>query len=94
MLSDEELSLTKIVESIEISSTIQKFRKNMKIWLSKWAQEYWELRLLDLSAVSIFLRLNWFLRADYFTYFERRNCSSESAEFNAFKIIEKSQDLI
>ncbi len=66
----------------------------MKVWLSKWDREYWGLRLLDLSAVNIFSRLNWFLRADYLTYFERRNCSSELAEFNAFKIIEKYQGLI
>jgi len=47
-----------------------------------------------LSSLSIFSRLNQFMRADYFTYFERHNYSFESVEFNAFKIIEKYQDLI
>jgi len=42
----------------------------------------------------MFSRSNQFLRADYFTYFEKHNCSFELAEFNAFKIIEKHQDLI
>jgi hypothetical protein len=36
-----------------------------------------------------FPRPDQFLRADYLTYFERHNCSSESVEFNASKIIEK-----
>jgi hypothetical protein len=33
------------------------------------------------------------MRIDYSTYFERHNCSSESVEFNASRIIEKYQDL-
>ena len=34
------------------------------------------------------------MRADYLTYFERHDCSSELAKFNVVKIIEKYQDLI
>jgi len=47
-----------------------------------------------LSPLSTFPRPNQSMRADYFTYFERHNYSSESVEFNAFKIIEKYQGLI
>ena len=42
----------------------------------------------------IILRSNWFVRADYSTYFERYNCSFESDDFNASKIIQKYEDSI
>ncbi len=61
----------------------------MKIWLSNYDEEYWRFWSLDRSAAIIFFRSDQFLRADYLTYFERHNCSSESDKFNASKIIEK-----
>ena len=51
------------------------------------------MRWLTSSPVTIFLRSNQHMRNDYLTYFEWYNCSSELAEFNAFKIIKKYWDL-
>ncbi len=48
----------------------------------------------DLSPAITFLRQNQFLRVYYLTYFERHNCSSESAEFNVSETIEKYEDLM
>ncbi len=45
--------------------------------------------LTSLSPVTTFPRSNQHMRNDYLTYFEWHNCSSELAEFNAFKIIKK-----
>jgi len=86
--------MTKGVEPTETTSTVQKYRENMKIQLSKWARGYWGFWLLDLPAASIFPRPDQFLRADYLTYFERHNCSSDWAEFNASEIMEKHAGLI
>jgi hypothetical protein len=47
-----------------------------------------------LPSLSIFPRPDQPMRADYLTYFERHNCSFESAEFNASKIIENHEGLI
>ncbi len=49
--------------------------------------------MIDLSPVIIFPRLNQSMRIDYLTYFEKHNCSSDWAEFNASEIIEKYSDL-
>ena len=92
-LSSSILSMTWIVEPIEATSTIQKSWKKTKIWLRKCHEKYWRFWRRDRSAVIIFLRLNRFLRANYLTYFERHTCSSELAEFNAVKIIEKHRGL-
>ncbi len=93
-LSDEELSMTKVVEPTEASSTIQKYRKNRKVWPSKRDGGYWRVWLLGLPAVSVFPRPDQFLRAGYPTYFGRHNCSPVSAEFNVSETIEKYEDLM
>ncbi len=46
-----------------------------------------------LSPLSTFPRPDQHMRADYLTYFGGHDCSPESAEFNAFKIIEKYRGL-
>ncbi len=61
----------------------------MKIWLSNYDEEYWRFWSLDRSAAIIFFRSDQHMRADYLTYFERHNCSSDWAEVNASEIIEK-----
>jgi hypothetical protein len=47
-----------------------------------------------LPPLSTFPRPDQSMRAGYLTYFGRHNYSFESAEFNAFKIIEKYAGLI
>ena len=86
MLSDEELSLTKIVEPIGASSTVQKPRKNMKIWLSKWGRGYWGLGLLDLPAVSTFPGLQLSQGRNFFFLIPARTQLSAYAN-HEFKII-------
>ncbi len=92
-LSDREPAVTAIVEPAEASATVQKYRGNMKIWPRKWNGGYRGSWLLGLPAAITFPRPDWFLRADYPTYLERHNCSPESGEFNAFKIMEKYRGL-
>ena len=94
LLNASELSMRRTVEPVKATSTLQDSWKNMKDWFSKCDEGYWRFWRLDRSPVSIFPLPDQFLRADYFTYFERHNCSSESAEFNASEIMKKYEDLI
>ncbi len=81
--------MTAIVESTQATSTLSKPWKKTQVWLRKCDREYWRFWGLDRPAATTFPRSDRFLRADYLTYFERHNCSPESDEFNASKIIEK-----
>jgi len=75
--------MTKGVEPTETTSTVQKYRENMKIQLSKCVRGYGGFGRLDRSAALTFPRPDQHMRADYLTYFGGHDCSSESAEFNA-----------
>ena len=83
-----------IVVLNRLSSSLQ---NNQKIWrfdLVKKVEDISMRWIAQSSAWQLFPGGRWTSRTEYPTYFERHNCSPESTELNASKIIEKYEGSI
>ncbi len=83
-----------IVVLNRLSSSLQ---NNQKLWrfdLVKKVEDISMRWIAKSSAWQLFPGGRWTSRTEYPTYFERHNCSPESTELNASKIIEKYEGSI